>query len=149
MDLLEQAASLVVEEQQSANHVAPNISPPCTEKQCEKCSPHSTTTARSNLDESFPNANLDLASSTDSCSSDSDSDSDSDSETDSDDDEEEDKEDETNIGNLSVISEETSINTSTDQSKSPEQGDEDVTAVTEQLEKLKVEKKTDSDTLNF
>ena len=142
LELLEEAASLAIKEQQSPNQVAAQNPSSPHETPCTKCSPTTKSTPqRNNLDESFPKADLDLASSTDSCSSSSE-DSESDSETDSE------SEEEQNVANLSVISEETSINTS--QEHNQEQTESDINVVTSGIEKLKVDKQTeDSTTLNF
>lgn len=134
LEFLEQAGSLAMAEHQAASQITQQVSAlsltpteVTNQMPCKKCSPHrNSLDEKRNLDESFPKADLDLASSTDSCSE-------SESESES--------ENEQNASKLSTICETDEANTEENRSK----GDSKRESSTNSNKKGE----TDATTLNF
>ena len=150
LDVLEQAGEMAIAEQQTSNErtdtsplaaaSAASITPTC-----RKCSPVGASPLRPTLDQSFPCADLDLASSTDSCSSSEESDKESGSGSERDDDEVESMT--KDVKNLSVIAETDEASSSgSAQDKSLTNVD---TLAADVQGKLSLDKNKDSSTLNF
>ena len=151
---LEEAGSLAVSENQATQQLSDQVSAMSLTNQtaspCPKHSPGKATTLNSasspgkttvTLNESFPKADLDLASSTDSCSE-------SESETDSDD-----SDSEVSDNTLEKVNESRGSECATDESLVQEcKGKEDVSGAKEEENvepKLSAATKCDSSTLNF